>query len=306
MNHRDFFGCTYPIVAAPMNRVSDAKLAIACHNAGIFPSLSLYSWQDKHNAGIINEHLVDREIKTFQDATGSSKILISLSSPDLFKDNVIKLLLDNHIEFLEYIGSNLPSKLSMDGTKTVKQQMKEQHGVDFKTITKRLVSGPINSNAVDAIMYKTGDGAGRGVPSANILNELEKFKNSYPTLPVIISGGVGCSDDVKKYMSLGCMAICIGTLLAASEESSVSHETKLKMIEATVADISRTEVSNQSALVFSKLPDHDLNNTHSLMKGISGTDQGLIFAGKGINYIKEIRPVKDIVQELMGSSETFS
>ena len=298
MNHRDFFGCAYPIVAAPMNRVSDAKLAVACHNAGIFPSLSLYSWQSRHSIDI-NEHFVDREIKTFQDATGSSKILISLASVDLFKDSVIKLLLDNRIEFLEFIASDHPPKFFIDRNKTVKQQMKERYGVDFKIITKRLDSQNINSNAVDAIMYKTADGAGRGEPSANILDELEKFKNIYPTLPIIMSGGVGCADDVKKYMSLGCMAVCIGTLLAASEESSVSRETKLKMIEATVADISRTEVSNQSALIFSKLPDDDMNNTHSLIKGLASPDQGLVFAGKGIDYIKEIKPVKDIIQELV-------
>ena len=305
MNHRDFFGCTYPIVAAPMNRVSDAKLAIACHNAGIFPSLSLYSWQSRHSIDI-NEHIVDREIKTFQDATGSSKILVSLASVDLFKDSVIKLLLDNNIEFLEFIASDYPPKFFIDKTKTIKQQMKERHGVDFKIITKRLDSHNINPGAVDAIMYKTADGAGRGDPSTDILAELEKFKNIYPTLPVIISGGIGCSDDVKKYMSLGCMAICIGTLLAASEESSVSHETKLKMIESTISDISRTAVSNQSALVFSKLPDDDMNNTNSLIKGLASPNQGLVFAGKGIDYIKEIRPVNDIIQELMGSLETFS
>jgi glycerol-3-phosphate dehydrogenase len=87
--------------------------------------------------------------------------------------------------------------------------------------------------------------------------------------------------------------------LAASEESSVSRETKLKMIEATVADISKTAVSNQSALVFSKLPDDDMNNTYSLIKGLASPDQGLVFAGKGINYVKEIKPVKDIIQELV-------
>jgi NAD(P)H-dependent flavin oxidoreductase YrpB (nitropropane dioxygenase family) len=212
---------------------------------------------------------------------------------------VIKLLLDNRIEFLEFIASDHPPKFFIDRNKTVKQQMKERYGVDFKIITKRLDSQNINSNAVDAIMYKTADGAGRGDPSTDILAELEKFKNIYPTLPIIMSGGIGCADDVKKYMSLGCMAICIGTLLAASEESSVSRETKLKMIESTISDISRTAVSNQSALIFSKLPDDDMNNTHSLIKGLASPDQGLVFAGKGINYIKEIKPVKDIIQELV-------
>ncbi len=34
---------TYPILCVTMNKVSDLKLALACHAAGIVPSLSVYS-----------------------------------------------------------------------------------------------------------------------------------------------------------------------------------------------------------------------------------------------------------------------
>ena len=288
-----------------MNRVSDSKLAIACHRAGIFPSLSLYSWQSRHSIDI-NEHIVDREIKTFQDSTGSAEILISLASIDLFKDSVIEVLLKNNIKFLEFIASDFPPKFSIDRSKTVKDQIKERYGIDLIVLTKRLNSQGINPLAVDAIMFKTHEGAGRGEDNVDINTEINKFKHLYPSLPLIISGGIGCSDDIKKYLDLGCMAVCIGTLLAASEESSISKETKLKMIESTQSNISRTAMTKQNALIFSNLPDDDMNNTYSLIKGINNPAEGLIFTGKGIDYVTAIKPVEDIVQELIGSVEIFS
>jgi NAD(P)H-dependent flavin oxidoreductase YrpB (nitropropane dioxygenase family) len=38
MKHLEFLGCKYPIVAVAMNRVSDLRLAVACHKAGIYPA----------------------------------------------------------------------------------------------------------------------------------------------------------------------------------------------------------------------------------------------------------------------------
>ena len=41
------FNTKYPILAAPMNRVSDAKLAVAVANAGCIPSFSIFNYIGK-------------------------------------------------------------------------------------------------------------------------------------------------------------------------------------------------------------------------------------------------------------------
>ena len=305
MNHRDFFGCNYPIVAAPMNRVSDAKLAIACHNAGIFPSLSLYSWNSMLSPDI-NEGIVEREIKTFQDATGSNNILISLISVDIARKKVADILLNCNIKYVEFIAADYPAPPLVQG-KTIKDVLFERFGLELKVLTKRLNSeGPVNPKAIDGIVFKGPEGAGRGDASINVEDEITLLRTKYPTIPVIMSGGISTKADIAKYLNLGCMAVCIGTLLAVSEESSISIETKLKMIESSYNDIVRSGLSKQNALVFSKLPEDDKNNTYSLIKGVKTPNEGLVFAGKALDIIKSIRPVKDIIQELMGSSETFS
>jgi hypothetical protein len=73
------------------------------------------------------------------------------------------------------------------------------------------------------------------------------------------------------------------------------------MIEATAVDIQRMNNSGQqNAIVFNKYtgPD-DFNNTRSLMAGIKNPNMGHIFAGIGIDHVKEIKPVNDIIQELV-------
>jgi NAD(P)H-dependent flavin oxidoreductase YrpB (nitropropane dioxygenase family) len=89
--------------------------------------------------------------------------------------------------------------------------------------------------------------------------------------------------------------------LAASKESVLTPEVKNAMINATWNDIvTLDDRLKQNALVFSQVVSKDVNNTFSLTTGISSkADQGHIFAGAGIDHIKEIKPMKQIIEELM-------
>ena len=100
-------------------------------------------------------------------------------------------------------------------------------------------------------------------------------------------------------MDQDALAIGIGTLFAASEESCVSKDTKQRIIDSTSADIKLIGPLNCRGLLFSRLEDDDENNSKSLYAGIKGTDTGCIYVGNGIDYIKEIMPVKDIIEWLV-------
>lgn len=292
MNYKDFFNCRYPIVAAPMNQVSDLKLAIACYNSGIFPSLSLYN---QVTNGKIDLEKLTRIIKDFQNSTGSAEILLSLDIEDCFKLDVQELILNNKITHLEIIGdhdivgsSNWPAFSAL---------MKIFKHNKIKTILKAVYSNNVDKS-LDAVMLKGGLGAGRGLEHVDIDFELLKIKEKYPTVPIIISGGISKPHEIKKYMNLGCMAVAIGTLLAASEESCVSNETKERMIQSSYNDVTRIKGVRQNALIFGKIEGDDYNNTNSLARGIQSPTDGHIFAGKSINSINEILPVKDIIENL--------
>jgi NAD(P)H-dependent flavin oxidoreductase YrpB (nitropropane dioxygenase family) len=287
MNFKDFFGCEYPIVAAPMNKVSDVDLAVACYRAGIFPSLSIYNY--------IETHSLEKAIDTFQSKTGSNKILLSLDSQEFLDKDVQELILKLKISHLEILGDdNITQSLIWDEFLRDSKALQKE-GV--KILLKSLDSNNVSSD-LDGVILKSNTGAGRGVEWIDIDYALLSIARRYPAVPIVMSGGISRPRDVKKYLNMGCMAVAIGTLLAASEESCVSLETKQQMINATYENITRLKNARQNALVFSEITVDDDNNTNALVKGIASPAEGHIFAGKGINEITSIKSVKNIVEDL--------
>jgi len=288
MNFKELFGCQYPIIAAPMNKVSDVGLAIACHYAGIFPSLSLYNYLEPDS--------LEGAIDTFQTKTGSNKIMLSLDSTEFADKGIQELILKLKISHLEILGdNNITQSTSWDRfLKDSKELQKE--GV--KILLKSLDSSNVSPD-LDGVILKGNTGAGRGVEWIDIDYALLSIQRRYPSTPTVMSGGISRPRDIKKYLNMGCTAVAIGTLLAASEESCVSIETKKQMIQSTYENVVRLKNARQNALVFSKVSIDDDNNTQSLVKGIASPNEGHIFAGKAINEITSIKPVKDIVEDLI-------
>ena len=58
------------------------------------------------------------------------------------------------------------------------------------------------------------------------------------------------------------------------------------------------ETPNVKLCIAGTLEKDDANNTFSLQAGIESSKKGHLFAGKAIANIKEILPVKEIVQHL--------
>jgi hypothetical protein len=293
MNHVEFFGCKHPIMAAPMNQVSDVNLAVACHNAGILPSLSVYTF--KHRDYFLDHKVIDSIVKEFQDRTGSSNILLNVGRGDFLQQSFFDLVQENKIKFLELIpneiGYAVPEKPEL---------YRQYLDIGVVPFSKRLDSDFEPFKFAKGVILKGKDGAGRINPNADPLTEIKIIKEKYPELEIVMSGGIGCRDDVKMYLDAGCIAVGIGTLLAASEESCLSKETKLKMLESSWNNVSTfSRGAEQNGLVFSHIVEDDFNHTESLKLGIKSPTQGHIFAGKGINHIKSILPVKDIVQLLV-------
>ena len=293
MNHKDLFGCRYPIIAAPMNKVSNLNLAIACHNAGVFPSLSLYTY---YVVDSLRLDLFNLALQNFKSKTDSNKILVSLLTSDLLDKQIQNILIENQVSHLEIIDDK--TIVNSDIWNTVVQETKFLQSKGIKIFLKALTSRN-SSLEVDGIILKGSKGAGRGAEHIDIDQELFYIKQQFPNIPVVMSGGITCSTDIQKYLDLGCIAVAIGTLFSAAEESPISKESKQKIIDSTYNDVIRFGKANQNALIFKPLPNDDHNNTASLLHGITNPQHGIIFAGKGINNITEILPTTDIVNNLV-------
>lgn len=288
LQFQNIFKCKYPIFAAPMNKVSDTTLAIAVSNAGGLGSISLMTYLDGFvidNTAIGN---FEDAIIDFKESTGTVNFLLSLRVVDSNNVQLKNLILKYKIPYLELIDfSTSPPPIFLN----------EYTAAGILIFSK----GRLGINPSDGIILKGSDGAGRIRPENSTLKDLLlTVKKQRPQMLTIVTGGIGTPTQVKEYLDLGATMVGVGTLFAASVESCVSTETKLKMVSSTVDDIQQIGSSfKQNALQFSTIDGDVPNHTMGLKAGMQSPESGLIFAGKAIDNISLIRPVADIIRDLV-------
>lgn len=299
----EIFNCKYPIAAMAMNRVSDMQLAKAVRSAGGLPSLSIFNYYTGPNS--LDNAAFRQDLMNYTTTYPDGSILISVNSERYSTTEFVDLMIEFNIKCIEVIKGDV-DRPNDESTGINSSAMKlKKHGI--LTFVKSLGIYDIHElTEIDGVIIKGAEGAGRGDVSGKSLKELVlEVQQKFPNMLIIPAGGIGNSEQVKEYMDMGVFAIGVGTMFAACVESKISTESKLKMVSASSADLSRlnngssTEY-NQSALVFEKVNEpNDFNNTRGLMKGIVNPSSGHIFAGKGIDHITEILPASEVIQRLV-------
>jgi NAD(P)H-dependent flavin oxidoreductase YrpB (nitropropane dioxygenase family) len=280
----------YPILVPAMNRVSDVRLALACYEAGIYPSLSVMSYIGTD--GRCRFVQFEQDLRDFIQQTGTTDLLISLNTRVLQSVQLLNILKTLNLTTIEIIDAYIDTMPIVDQIRTE---------FKFKVLLKMTHPGEKLVSRVDGIILKGSDGAGTAFDNTGPLVEMVKnFKKQFPNKFVIATGGVGSSEQINELISVGADMVGVGTRYAASVESSISQSTKLRMINATWNDTEKIKESNQNSLIFKKLDiADDSNNTKSLELGIKHGIAGHIFVGKAIDQIKEIKTVKEITEELI-------
>jgi NAD(P)H-dependent flavin oxidoreductase YrpB (nitropropane dioxygenase family) len=290
----------YPIVAMAMNKVSDLKLALAVRRAGAMPSLSVFNYYVAPE--VIDRALLEHDIIAYRQVFGDADLLVSTSISALLNLKLTEMLARLQVKCVELIlDDDITSRASED---LVQEQIQQLKASGVLVFTKTITESDILPN-IDGIVLKGPDGAGRGNTSGTSLLDLyDDIHSRYPDLLIIPAGGISTSEHVKQYMDRGAWACGIGTLFAVTEESRVSMETKLKMVEATSKDIRQlangsVDTFAQNALVFSTVENDNFNNTRGLMAGVRSPVHGHIFVGRGIDNVTAIVPVKTVVENLI-------
>lgn len=276
----------HPILAVPMNKVSDLNLALACHSAGVYPSLCLHMYYKQRSLWLTRFY---EDLKTFQKATGSTELLISMTGRDFSNPAVLEILSEFdvlRIEIVEDFDDNLI---------TTKNKLA---GKDLLLASKEI--GKSISFDSDIIIVKGKEAAGRiSNDNETTREKFLYFKHRYPDKCIIPSGGIGSKNQIKEFLDLGAPIVGIGTVFAASVESPISIESKKKMAASSLVDLSRFKNSNQNALIFREIENDDANHSLSLKIGTLIPTNGHLFAGESIEYINGIRLVADIVEDLV-------
>lgn len=280
-----------------MNGVSDIRLAIACHHAGILPSIVQYSF---HTDRKLDMKLLEDGLIEYATATNYGGLLFA-GSIDTFNDTAVLLLLAKyHITYIEILDVE---DYNLKAIYDLSVQAKEYNII----VSPKLLDGftdveKIYNNAgpIECVTIKGPNGAGRGTESLVLEDEITKIKSTYPNIILIVSGGINTSQDIKRMLDLGADLVSIGTMFSTCEESKISSITKQKIIDASYNDVERLDKgAAQKALIFSSIEERDENNTVGLFNGIRKGTAGHVYVGTGIDHIHKIEPIRDIVSRLI-------
>jgi len=217
------FGIDYPIVAAPMFLISDAKLTTAVCNAGAtaaFPAL--------------NFRPVDRLREEIRKVKASTKapfgINVIVQESNKVRDAQIDVCLDEGVAYLiSSLGSPaaLIKKAHARGTKVFCDVVSEKHA------QKAIDNG---ADGLIAVSSGAGGHAGDISPFALIPCLKARFK-----VPLIAAGSIVDGRGMLAALALGADAVYLGTRFIASEEADAPAEYKQAILGAAMDDIVNTD-----------------------------------------------------------------
>ncbi len=303
-------GIDYPIIMAPMFLVSNTKMVIEACNAGITGAIPALNYRS------------DKEFRKALDEikAGTNKAyginLIANKSNIRFEEQ-----LNTCVEYrVPYIISSLGSpQRIIDACKP--------HGMkvfcDVIDLEYALKVEAMGADAVIAVNNQAGGHAGKIGPRELITTLVKHVK-----IPVISAGGVGNFGQMKKMLEYGACGVSVGSPFIASNESDVTNDYKMACVNYTANDIVMTTKLSGTPCTVINTPyvkqigtqqnwlERFLNSNKKIKKwtkmityykgmkslekaAFGATYQTMWCAGPSIEYVKSIRPVKQIVKELL-------
>lgn len=284
----------YSILCAGMNKVSDINLAIAVHECGVLPTLSVFNYSDLYNE-------LQDDMTTFKSVTNSNEIAISFDADNVIDVDKIIQMQPAYVEVLGYRDkSQIPifEKLNDSGIKIILKQVYVDDILQIKDVLHMLYG----------IILKNEKSAGLNFRQSKSLHEqVLLIKEHNENVLIIASGGIYDKADIDKMLNAGADAVSIGTLFALSAESKISEVVKNNIISSKdklsiLSDVKQSYFHN--CVVFNKnirtRYHTDSNYTNFLIEGLNTGKSGLVYMGYAIKRIEKIETVKQIMNRLTG------
>nr|WP_299205964.1 nitronate monooxygenase [uncultured Brumimicrobium sp.] len=300
----------YPIIIAPMFLVSNTKMIIAGVKAGATAAVPAMNYRttDELRSAI-------QEIK--KEAGGPFGINLIVNKSNFTYKEQLAAICEEKVDFIiTSLGS--PEE-------TIKEAHKNGIKV-FCDVTNLKYAKKVESLGADALIAVNKE-AGGHAGKVSIKDLVPKLKK-YCKIPVISAGGVGNGYEMKAIKDLGADGFSIGSIFIATDESDVSEEYKQACVDYGKDDIVMTSKLSGTPCTVIKTPyvekigteqnwlERILNKNRRLKKwfkaftfvrgmkrlqkaAFSATYKTIWCAGPTIEHVKAVRPIKDIIDQLV-------
>jgi len=313
----EILGIRYPIVQAPMSWLTNAELVAAVSNAGGLGVLAANAGQDSITPSI--QETVERmrkEIRKVKKLTSKPFGLNILLAKDMtYSGPMIELAIEESVPAMAAVSVD-----DTDYSETIERL--KQYGIKIMlrpTIPTIESAKKAEKSGVD-IFVATGFDSGGLAPDSQIgtFSILPLIADNIKSIPILAAGGIGDVRSVRAAFALGAEGVYAGTTFMTTKENPLALNLKEKMLHHTAEDLHlfRSTVgilrSIPTALT-TELVEMNKNGA-SLMEVakkmtdkkseksgvISGdAENDFINAGSAVSLAKEIRPAKELIDDLM-------
>ena len=301
----------YPVIMAPMFLVSNTKMIIEACNAGIagaIPALNFRTDEDLR-AGI-------KEMQAKCNGPIGINLIVNKSNPKMPQQ--LKTCVELGVDFF---------LTSLGNPKAVIEASKPKGIKVFCDVTDLKFAQKVESLGADAVIAVNNRAGGHkgNLPPEKLIPMIVENCN----IPVISAGGVGTKKELDYMLSLGACGVSVGSIFIASEESSVSNEYKEACVKYGADDIvMSTKISGTPCTVINTPYVQKIGTQQNwlerilsknkrlkkwikmftFVKGMKSVEKAAFgatyktvwVAGETIKYSKAIKPVKEIVKDLVG------
>lgn len=310
----EFLGCQYAIMGGAMSWVSEQHLVAAISNAGGFGVIACGAMNPDQLAAVI-----DATKKLTHKPFGVNLITMH---PELM--DLIRVTLEAKVGHIVLAGGVPPGP----AVKAVKDG-----GAKLIAFTPALALGKrLVRQGADAIVIE-GSEAGGHIGPVSLTVLAQEILPHLRDVPVFVAGGLGRGEAILSYLEMGASGAQLGTMFAAATESIAHEKFKKLFVMANARDaVPSVELDSRLPVIpvrgiindgTRKFLEHQAEVRDKFVGGELTKDEaqlqierfwagalrravidgdvefGSVMAGQSVGMVKSVRPVAEIIQDLI-------
>jgi nitronate monooxygenase len=298
----------YPIVGGCMMHVSKPEFVAAISNAGALGMMAsaMYESQDEFRQAV-------RRVRDLTDRPFGVNLSLFPTMRPIDNDLYADVILQEHVPIVETSGHRPPedllARLKAGGVKTMHKCVSVRHALSAQKA------------GVEAVTVFGTEGGGHigevGLTTMVLVPSAVEALN----IPVIAAGGIVDGKGLLAALALGAEGVTVGTRLLVTTECPIHENLKRALASATELDTLpilgtlRNTVrawKNPAALKVAELESKQAE-LGEILAMVAGTatkrmyeggdlDAGVIPCSQSIGLVREIRPVAEVIEGMVGQA----
>ena len=296
----EILGTKYPIIQGGMANIATGEFAAACSNAGALGIIG---------AGGMNADTLRQNIRRCRELTDKPfGVNIMLMHPQA--DEFAQIVVEEKVAVVTTGAGNPGKYVSMWKAAGIKV---------IPVVAAAVLARHLEPLGIDAVIAE-GTESGGHVGEMTTMALVPQVADAV-SVPVIAAGGIADGRQLCAAFALGACGVQVGTVLLASEECPIHDNYKQAVLKAGANDTTVTGrtggapvrvLKNKMAREYLRMEKQNLPleemeklTLGSLRRAVfdGDLDNGSFMAGQVAGMVREIRPLRQIFEDLMADYE---